>query len=132
MGGVNKVMLIGNLGQDPQTHALPSGRMVASFSIATHRRFKDKDGQLQQQTEWHRVVAYGRKAELSRDYLQKGRQVYVEGHLQSREWQDKEGHKRITTEVIVDNLQFLGSGRPETMPDFESAKPGPDEGGIPF
>jgi single-strand DNA-binding protein len=132
MGGINKVMLIGNLGQDPETRALPSGRLVANFSIATNRRFKDKEGQLQQQTEWHRVVAYGRTAELSRDYLQKGRQVFVEGRLQSREWQDKEGHKRTTTEVIIENLQLLGSARQDEAPGFEKAESGPDEDGIPF
>ena len=132
MGGINKVMLIGNLGQDPETRAMPSGRLVASFSIATNRRYKDKEGQPQERTEWHRVVAYGRTAEVSRDYLQKGRQVFVEGRLQSREWQDKEGHKRTTTEVIIENLQLLGSGRRDASPSFEKAESGPEEEGIPF
>jgi single-strand DNA-binding protein len=111
MSGVNRVFLIGNLGADPEVRATQSGLFAANFRIATNVRYKDKDGNQREHTEWHRIVTFGKLAEISRDYLRRGRQVFVEGRLQTREWQDKDGHKRYTTEVVVDNLQFLGVSR---------------------
>lgn len=109
MSGVNKVMLIGNLGADPEARSTQSGTWVANFSLATSQRRRDGDGQSQEQTEWHRVVVFGRLAELAREFLHKGRQVYVEGKLRTREWEDAEGQKRRRTEVIGESIEFLGS-----------------------
>ncbi|MEX2208793.1 MAG: single-stranded DNA-binding protein [Myxococcota bacterium] len=108
MAGVNKVIIVGNVGRDPEVRYTQSGRAVASFSVATSERFQDKDGQPQERTEWHRVVAWGRLAEICGEYLRKGKQVYVEGRLQTRDWEDKDGHKRYTTEVIANVMQMLG------------------------
>lgn len=111
MQGINRVIVAGHLGGDPEARSLPSGKAVANFSLATNRRFKDQSGALRDDTEWHRVVVFDRLAELSRDYLRKGRLVYVEGRLQTREWEDREGKKRTTTEIVADNLQLLGGPR---------------------
>jgi len=108
MAGVNKVIIVGNVGRDPEVRYTQSGRAVASFSVATSERFQDKEGQQQERTEWHRVVAWGRLAEICGEYLRKGKQVYVEGRLQTRDWEDKDGHKRYTTEVIANVMQMLG------------------------
>jgi single-strand DNA-binding protein len=132
MGGYNRVILIGHLGRDPETRATPSGRVVVTFSLATNRAYKDKDGQTQKQVEWHRIVGYGRVAEIVRDHLRKGREVCVEGRLQTREWQDKDGHRRWTTEVILENLQFLGGGRRDEAPALDGARSGPQEAEVPF
>jgi single-strand DNA-binding protein len=106
---VNKVILVGNLGRDPEVRSLPSGQPVASFSVATNRRFKDRDGNRQEQTEWHNVVCFGRQAEIAGQYLTKGKQVYVEGRLQTRSWDDRQsGEKRYRTEVVCENFQMLG------------------------
>jgi len=106
---VNKVILVGNLGRDPEVRSLPSGQPVASFSVATSRRFKDRDGQRQEQTEWHNVVCFGRQAEIAGQYLTKGKQVFIEGRIQTRSWDDKNsGEKKYKTEIIVDNFQMLG------------------------
>lgn len=106
---LNKVMLIGNLGRDPEVRSTPSGQPVATFSIATSRRWKDKEGNRQEQTEWHNIVAWGRTAEVCGQYLHKGKQVYVEGRLQTRSWDDKQtGVKKYKTEVICDVMQMLG------------------------
>lgn len=114
MASLNKVQIIGNLGQDPDVRFTPSGAAVANFSIATSERWKDKQsGNMEERTEWHRVVVWGRLAELCKEYLAKGRTVYIEGRLQTRSWDDKDGNKRYTTEVVAQNLQFLdrkGSG----------------------
>jgi single-strand DNA-binding protein len=110
MAGVNKVILVGNLGVDPEVRFTPSGQAVANFRIATSESWKDKDGQKQERTEWHRIVVWGKLGELCGEYLKKGRQVYLEGRLQTREWSDKEGKKNYTTEVVVSNVCFLGSG----------------------
>jgi len=109
MAAVNKVILIGNLGRDPELRYTQSGQAVANFTLATTERFAGRDGgERQERTEWHRVVAWGRTAELCAQYLSKGRSVYVEGRLQTREWEDKEGQKRRTTEIVALSVQFLG------------------------
>ncbi len=106
---LNKVILIGNLGRDPEVRSTPSGQAVASFTLATSRRWKDKSGQRQEQTEWHNIVVWGRQAEVAGQYLTKGKQVYVEGRLQTRSWDDKQtGEKKYRTEIVCDNFQMLG------------------------
>ncbi|MEL6545738.1 MAG: single-stranded DNA-binding protein [Myxococcota bacterium] len=115
MAGVNKVILVGNLGQDPEVRYSASGNPVANFSIATSESWNDKNGQRQERTEWHRIVAWGKLAELCGEYLGKGRQVYVEGKLQTRNWEDRDGNKRYTTEIIANQVTFLG-GRGEASP----------------
>ncbi len=109
MASLNKVMLIGNLGQDPEVRYTPGGQAVATFNIATSERWTDKAGQQQERTEWHRIVVWGKQAENCKEYLSKGRPVFVEGRMQTREWTDKEGKKRWTTEVNAQRVQFLGS-----------------------
>ena len=108
-GGVNKAILIGNLGADPEVRFTPGGQAVANFRIATSESWTDKNQQKQERTEWHRIVAWGRTAELCAQYLAKGRAVYVEGRLQTREWEDREGKKQRTTEVVAQTVQFLGN-----------------------
>ncbi|GGP26765.1 single-stranded DNA-binding protein [Silvimonas amylolytica] len=111
MASLNKVLLIGNLGRDPETRYLPSGGAVCNFSIATTERFKDKQGQQQEKTEWHNITMYNRLAEIAGQYLKKGSSVYIEGRIQTRKWQDKQtGADRYTTEIIADQMQML-SGR---------------------
>jgi single-strand DNA-binding protein len=111
MAGVNKVILIGNLGRDPELRYTPGGQPVANFSIATSESWNKKDGSgREERTEWHRIVAWGRTAELCAQYLSKGRTVYVEGRLQTREWENKEGQKQRTTEVVANTVQFIGGG----------------------
>lgn len=110
MASVNKVILVGNLGADPDVRYTPGGQAVANFNIATNERWKNKTtGQPEERTEWHRVVTFGKLAELCRDYLSKGRPVYMEGRLQTRKWEDKEGQTRYTTEIVAQTVQFLGS-----------------------
>ena len=108
MASVNKVIIVGNVGRDPELRYTQSGQPVASFSIATNERFKDKDGNWKDRTEWHRIVAWARLAEICGEYLRKGSQVYVEGRIQTRDWEDKEGNKRQTTEIIALGMQMLG------------------------
>jgi len=110
--GVNKVILVGNLGNDPEVRYMPNGNAVANLSIATSESWKDQQGQLQEKTEWHKVTMYRRLAEIAGEYLKKGSQIYLEGKLQTRKWQDQQGNDRYTTEVIADQLQMLG-GRNE-------------------
>lgn len=107
---VNKVILVGNLGKDPQTRSTPNGQEVATLTVATSEKFKDKSGELQERTEWHTVVVWGKQAESCGKYLSKGRQVYVEGRLATRKWTDKEGAERYTTEVVAETVKFLGQG----------------------
>jgi single-strand DNA-binding protein len=108
--GVNKVILIGNLGADPETRAMPSGTTVANLRIATSESWRDKQtGEQQERTEWHRVALFGRLAEVAGEYLRKGSQVYIEGSLRTRKWQDKEGKDRYSTEIVGNDLQMLGS-----------------------
>jgi single-strand DNA-binding protein len=122
---VNKVILVGNLGRDPEVRSTPSGQPVATFTLATSRRWRDKSGQKQEQTEWHTVVVWGKQAEIAGQYLTKGKQIYVEGRLQTRSWDDRQtGEKKYKTEVVCDNFQMLsarGGGS-----DFESQ--GRDQG----
>jgi len=109
MASINKVILIGNLGRDPEVRYTPNGNAVCNVSVATTRTWKNKDsGDRAEETEWHRVVFYDRLAEIAGEYLKKGRSVYVEGRLKTRKWQDKEGKDQYTTEVIADNMQMLG------------------------
>ncbi|HVF59788.1 MAG TPA: single-stranded DNA-binding protein [Thermoanaerobaculia bacterium] len=109
---LNKVLLIGNLGRDPEVRSTPSGQPVASFTLATNRRWRDKSGAKQEQTEWHNIVVWGRQAEIAGQYLTKGKQIYVEGRLQTRSWEDRQsGEKRYRTEIVCDNFQMLGGGR---------------------
>jgi single-strand DNA-binding protein len=111
MASINKVILIGNLGRDPELKYTQAGQAVCNFSIATTEKWKGKDGQMQEKTEWHRIVAWGKTGELCSQYLSKGRPVYIEGRLQTRDWEDKDGNKRQTTEINANSVQFLGSGR---------------------
>ena len=109
MAAVNKAILIGNLGKDPELRYTPGGQAVASFSLATSEKWRDKEGVMQEKTEWHNIVVWGRMAETAKEYLAKGRQVYIEGRIQTRSWDDKDGNKRYTTEIVAQRLQFLGS-----------------------
>jgi single-strand DNA-binding protein len=107
--GINKVILVGNLGQDPETRYMPSGGAVTNFTLATNESWKDKQsGEQKERTEWHRVAMFNRLAEVAAEYLRKGSQVYVEGKLRTRKWQDRDGNDRYTTEVIADEMQMLG------------------------
>lgn len=107
--GVNKTILLGNLGQDPELRYMPNGKAVANISIATSESWKDQQGQLQERTEWHRCVAYERLAEVIGEYLRKGSKIYLEGKLHTREWQDQQGQKRYTTEIVIQEMQMLDS-----------------------
>lgn len=109
MASVNKVILIGNLGRDPEVRYTPDNAAITNISIATTDTWKDKSGEKQERTEWHRVAFFGKLAEIAGEYLKKGSQVYVEGRLQTRKWQDKEGQDRYTTEIVADRMQMLGS-----------------------
>jgi single-strand DNA-binding protein len=109
-GGVNKVILIGNLGADPELRYTSGGSAVADLRLATSRKYTTKDGNSKEDTQWHRIVVWGKQAEHCKEYLSKGRQVYVEGRLQTRQWEDRDGNKRSTTEVVAERVQFLGGG----------------------
>ncbi|MBL9038711.1 MAG: single-stranded DNA-binding protein [Archangium sp.] len=134
-GGINKVILIGNLGADPEVRFTPSGSAVANFRIATNESWVDKNQQKQERTEWHRIVVWGKLAELCGEYLKKGRQCYVEGRLQTREWNDKEGKKNYTTEIVANTVQFLGGaggagasgGSGRGASDFGGGSPPPND-----
>jgi len=127
MASVNKVILVGNLGADPDVRYLPSGQPVSNFNIATTERWTGKDGNPGEKTEWHRIVVFGKQAENCKEYLKKGRQVYVEGRLQTREWNDKEGNKRTTTEIVAQMVQFLGSGPGRARETIEAPAEAPAE-----
>ncbi len=127
MAGVNKAILVGNLGRDPELRHTPNGQAVVNFTLATSENWTDKSGERQERTEWHRIVVWGRTAEMCNQYLSKGRTVYVEGRIQTREWEDKDGNKRYTTEINASTVQFIGprsggGGSPA------SAGAGPDSG----
>ena len=111
MASLNKVLLIGNLGQDPEMTYTQGGTAKAQLSIATQEKWKDKDGEAKEKTEWHRVIVWGKLAEICGQYLSKGRQVFIEGRLQTRQWEDREGNKKYTTEIIASGMQMLGSKR---------------------
>ncbi|MCC6502830.1 MAG: single-stranded DNA-binding protein [Deltaproteobacteria bacterium] len=108
MAGINKVILVGNLGADPEIRYSPGGMAVANFSLATSETFS-KDGQKQTKTEWHKIVAFGKLAEICGQYLSKGKQVYIEGKIQTRNWEDKEGNKKYMTEIVANSMQMLGA-----------------------
>ena len=121
MASVNKVILVGNLGADPETKYLPSGDAVTNIRIATTDRWKDKaSGEMKEATEWHRIAFFGRLAEIAGEYLKKGSQVYVEGRIRTRKWQDKEGQDRYSTEIVADSMQMLGSRAGSGEPRGES------------
>lgn len=119
MASVNKVILVGNLGRDPETRYQADGGAITNISIATTSSWKDKSGEKQEATEWHRISFFGKLAEIAGEYLKKGSQVYVEGKLRTRKWQDKDGQDKYTTEVIADAMQMLG-GKPEGARQEES------------
>jgi single-strand DNA-binding protein len=108
MAGINKVILVGNLGKDPEVRHLENGASVANFPVATTESYKDKNGNRQEQTEWHNIVLWRGLAQVAEQYLKKGSQVYIEGKIRSRSWQDKEGNTRYTTEIVGDNMTMLG------------------------
>ena len=128
--GVNKVILVGNLGNDPEVRYMPNGNAVANLSLATSESWKDQQGQMQERTEWHRLTMYRRLAEIAGEYLKKGSQIYVEGKLQTRKWHDQQGQDRYTTEIIVDQMQMLG-GREGAAPGNQSGsyqqRPDPEQ-----
>jgi single-strand DNA-binding protein len=113
MAGVNKAILIGNLGRDPELRYTQNGQAVVNFTLATSENWTDRSGERQERTEWHRIVAFAKTAELCAQYLSKGRTVYIEGRIQTRDWEDKEGNKRTTTEINANTVQFLGGPRSE-------------------
>ena len=132
-GSVNKVILIGNLGQDPELRYTPGGAAVTNFSVATNEVWKDNDGNKQERTEWHRVVLWRKLAEIAGEYLKKGSKVYIEGRLQTRSWEDKDGSKRYTTEVVADSMTMLDakgeSSGGTSSPPSEASEPPPPESG---
>lgn len=136
MAGINKVILIGNLAADPEVKFTGGGQAVANFRIATSENWKDKEGKKQERTEWHRIVVWGKLAELCGEYLKKGRQCYVEGRLQTREWTDKENRKNYSTEIVASNVTFLGGsggkGSSEVAPPPSDGGPQGAEDDIPF
>jgi single-strand DNA-binding protein len=135
---VNKVILVGKLGADPEVRYTSSGKAICNFSLATDESWTGKDGQKQSKTEWHKIVAWGKLGEVCGEYLKKGNQVYIEGKLQTRVWEDKDGNKRYTTEVVAQSCQFLDSKpsrdkseKPSTQEDL-GLPPGMSEDDIPF
>jgi len=141
-GSVNKVVLVGHLGGDPETRFIPSGTAVANFNLATNQTWRDANGELQDKTEWHRCVMFGKSAEMSGELLKKGQLCYLEGKLQTRNWEDKDGVKRYTTEVICDIFTMLGrridnqNGQGQNQNEQGQAAPvtadGDDEDDLPF
>ena len=131
--GINKVILVGNLGADPETRALPSGTTVANIRVATSESWKDKQtGDMKEQTEWHHVAMFGRLGEIAGEYLRKGSQVYIEGRLRTRKWQDKQGNDRYTTEVVASEMQMLGGrGGGATQETRDTRETGGGKAGAP-
>ncbi len=141
MAGLNKAILIGNLGRDPEVRYTPGGLAVANFSIATSEAWSNKNGEKETRTEWHRIVAFGKLGEICGEYLSKGKQVYIEGRIQTREWDDKEGVKRYTTEIVAAQMIMLGArdsqgagsyGDSQSSGYKEASNSIPDEDDIPF
>ena len=143
MAGINKAILVGRLGSDPEVRYTPSGVAVANFNIATSEEWKDKDsGEKKERTEWHRIVAWSKLGEICGEYLSKGRQVYIEGRIQTRSWEDRDGNKRYTTEIVANDVQFLGgrdagsgprAGGGASASNFEGSPiQAPDDDDIPF
>ena len=135
---VNKVILVGRLGRDPETRFTGGGQAVANFSVATDETYKDRNGERQKRTEWHKIVVWGKQAEIAQQYLKKGSLVFIEGRIQSREWQDKEGQKRTSFEIVANNFRMLGgrgdggsgggTGGGRGADDYEQAGPSEDAG----
>ncbi|GMR04737.1 MAG: single-stranded DNA-binding protein [Thermodesulfobacteriota bacterium] len=139
MAGINKVILVGNLGADPEIRYTPGGTAVANFRLATSETRTNKEGQKETKTEWHRIVTFGRLAEICGEYLAKGRQVYIEGRIQTRSWEDRDGNKKYTTEIVANTMQMLGTkdqaGSPAGMgkpPADESVPQDEEVDDIPF
>jgi single-strand DNA-binding protein len=137
MAGINKVILVGNLGADPEMRYTPAGMAIANFRLATSETRANKDGQKETLTEWHRVVAFGKLAEICGEYLSKGRQVYIEGKIRTRSWDDKDGNKKYMTEILADKMQMLGpaqggkgASEPESGPPSDAAPTDIDD--VPF
>ena len=130
MASVNKVILVGNLGRDPEVRYMPDGGAITNISIATTDTWKDKGGEKQEKTEWHRIVFFSKLAEIAGEYLKKGSQVYIEGRLQTRKWQDKDGQDKYSTEIVADRMQMLGSrsGGGDNQPNENTAS-SPKNGG---
>ena len=128
MASVNKVILLGNLGRDPETRYTTGGDAVTNLNSATSEQWKDKNGEKQERTEWHRVVLFGRQAEIAGEYLKKGRSVYIEGRLQTRKYTDKDGVEKYSTEIVADRMQLIGSGRDAGGGDVEFAGAGASGG----
>ena len=132
-GSVNKVILVGNLGQDPEGRFTPQGTAVTNLSVATNESWKNQSGELQDRTEWHRVVMYGKMAETANEYMHKGQMVYIEGRLQTNEWEDQNQNKRKTTEIKCDNFTMLGRrSDTKTQSGNRSEKPEQDDDDLPF
>ncbi len=130
---VNKAILIGRLGNDPEVRYTPDGLMVTNFTMATDEIRKDKNGERTQKTEWHRIITFGKLAEISGKYLSKGKLVFVEGRIQTRSWEDKDGNKRYTTEIIASNMRMLeskGTARSEDVSGYDAAPPFPESGSL--
>ena len=129
---VNKVILVGNLGKDPELRYTPAGTAVVNFPLATSENFKDRDGNRQEKTEWHNIVAWRQLAEICGKYLHKGKQIYIEGKLQTRKWQDKSGVDRYTTEIVADSMQMLGSasdgGQQQSRSGYQGQQYAPGQG----
>lgn len=132
MSSVNKVIVIGNLGKDPELRYLQSGDAVANITVATTETWKDKQGQKKEETEWHRISMFGKTAEIAGQYLKKGAQVYIEGKLQTKKWTDKEGVERYTTEIRCDRMQMLGKADPKEAKEEAPRKAEKIEDDIPF
>lgn len=135
MASVNKAIILGHLGKDPDLRSLPDGKSVATISIATTETWKDKSGEKQEKTEWHRVVMFGKQADLAGQYLKKGSQVYIEGRIQTKKWTDKQGQEKYTTEILADRMQFIGKAVVEVPDDAKRSAPASepiDDSDIPF
>jgi single-strand DNA-binding protein len=130
MSGINKVIIVGRLGNDPEMKTVGTNNTVTRLSVATSENWVDKDGQKQERTEWHRIVVWGRLAEICGKHLSKGRQVYVEGRLQTRSWEDQQGQKKYTTEIVANTVQFLGAAneRSESNSSYQGASAGAARG----
>lgn len=128
MASVNKVILIGNLGRDPEVRYTQNGTAVANFTLATNEVWNDKSGERQERTEWHRIVVWGKQAEIAREHLSKGKQVYIEGSIQTRQWDDREGNKRTTTEIKAQRLMMMGRAEAGES-RMNAAAPPPDAAG---
>ena len=139
MAGVNKAILVGRLGKDPEIKYTPSGTAIANFTMATSENYKDKDGQKQERTEWHKIVAFGKLAEICGESLAKGKQVYIEGRIQTRSWDDKDGNKKYMTEIVANIMQMLGkpdatasSGQTAVVEGSSAQEPSVVEKDVPF